>query len=311
MKGQRLLIAVALLALLMASVAGSTLAQGPEPPGGDISQTVLGTSFTYQGRLQNASGPVTSNCDFQFSLWDSLSNSTGQIGTTQTKTNVPVSAGLFTVTLDFGADAFTGDARWLRIAVRCPAGSGSYATLSPRQPLTAAPYALSLKPGATIHNKATSGTTVGLTIESDAGHGLYVKDATLHGIQIDAAGMNGINVLSAGSHGLYVADANLQGVQIDHADFDGVEVYSATVHGLHVVSAGDDGVYVERAGTPSSTTPSADKNGFEVAGAEGDGLWVGRANLNGVIVYSAGNRGVEVVSTGNDGVYVGRAGSPS
>jgi len=56
-----------------------------------------------------------------------------------------VSNGLFTVPLDFGSAAFTGDARWLEVAVRCPAGSGSYTTLTPRQPLTAAPYALYAK----------------------------------------------------------------------------------------------------------------------------------------------------------------------
>lgn len=46
------------------------------------------------------------------------------------------------VSLEFGASAFTGDKRWLEIAVRSPAGSGSFTTLTPRQPLTASPYAL-------------------------------------------------------------------------------------------------------------------------------------------------------------------------
>jgi hypothetical protein len=53
----------------------------------------------------------------------------------------PIGNGLFTTNLDFGSDAFHGDARWLDIAVRCPPGSGSYTPLG-RQALTAVPYAL-------------------------------------------------------------------------------------------------------------------------------------------------------------------------
>jgi hypothetical protein len=101
----------------------------------------VGSAFTYQGQLKDASGPVTASCDFQFGLWDALTSGT-QIGTTLGQPNVTVSEGLFTVQLDFGANAFNGSARWLEVAVRCPAGSGTYNTLTPRQPLTPAPYAL-------------------------------------------------------------------------------------------------------------------------------------------------------------------------
>jgi hypothetical protein len=101
----------------------------------------VGTSFSYQGQLKDASGPVTGNCDFQLGLWDAITGGS-QVGATLTKTNQAVSEGLFTVQLDFGANAFSGSARWLEIAVRCPAGGGQYATLSPRQPLAPAPYAL-------------------------------------------------------------------------------------------------------------------------------------------------------------------------
>lgn len=100
----------------------------------------LGTAFTYQGYLESSGSPVNDTCDLQFKLWDAL-NGGAQVGQTQTSTNVAVNGGLFTVQLDFGS-AFDGDTRWLEIAARCPAGSGSYTTLSPRQALTAAPYAL-------------------------------------------------------------------------------------------------------------------------------------------------------------------------
>lgn len=108
-------------------------------------QAALGTAFTYQGRLTDDGGPVSGACDFQFSLFEAADGGS-QVGSTQTRPNVTVSSGLFTAELngggEFGPTAFTGQARWLAIAVRCPAGSGSFTTLSPRQPLTAAPYAL-------------------------------------------------------------------------------------------------------------------------------------------------------------------------
>ena len=145
-----------LAAVLLALVVGSGQAQGPTPSQPSPSQgegrvgvqAALGTAFTYQGQLKQGGNPVNANCDFQFSLWNAESNGT-QVGTTQTKSNVSVSNGLFTTSLDFGS-VFTGDALWLAVAVRCPAGSGSYTTLSPRQGLTAAPYALGLRPGAAI-----------------------------------------------------------------------------------------------------------------------------------------------------------------
>jgi hypothetical protein len=109
-------------------------------------QTPAGTAFTYQGQLEKAGAPLTDTADFQFSLWDAAAAGT-QIGATQAAANVSVQGGLFTVWLDFGAAAFAGDARWLEIAVRSPAGSGSYTTLSPRHELTPTPYALFAQTG--------------------------------------------------------------------------------------------------------------------------------------------------------------------
>ena len=45
-----------------------------------------------------------------------------------------------------GPAAFDGYARWLGIAVRCPAGQGSFVPLGPRQAITPAPYALRVVP---------------------------------------------------------------------------------------------------------------------------------------------------------------------
>jgi len=138
MKGQWAIVGNVLAVLLLALAAGISQAQGPGSAG---IQAPLGTAFTYQGQLKENGSPVNDTCDFQFTLYDAAEGGTS-LGT-QTRTGVSVSNGYFTIPdLDFGAGAFQGDARWLQIAVRCPAGSGSYTALAPRQALTAAPYAL-------------------------------------------------------------------------------------------------------------------------------------------------------------------------
>lgn len=99
------------------------------------------TTFTYQGKLTEAGNSANGNYDLQFKLFDALSGGTQQ-GSTLTNSTVPVSNGIFTVTLDFGANVFSGANRWLEIGVR-PAGNvNPYTGLTPRQPITSIPYAI-------------------------------------------------------------------------------------------------------------------------------------------------------------------------
>ena len=165
MKGRKSLpafvvIVVAILGVGLGQAQGAG-SQGAHPsPAGPFAepQANMGTAFTYQGQLKKDSNPVYGECDFQFSLWDPGGS---QVGTAQTHTAVAVTDGLFTIPdLDFGGDAFNGEARLLQIAVCCPAGSGSYTTLSPRQALTPSPYALAL-PGLWTQQNATSPNLIG------------------------------------------------------------------------------------------------------------------------------------------------------
>jgi len=99
------------------------------------------TAFTYQGKLTDAGNPANGNYDLQFKLFDALSGGTQQ-GATLVRNPVAASAGVFTVTLDFGANVFSGADRYLEIGVR-PAGSvNAYTVLAPRQPVTPTPYAI-------------------------------------------------------------------------------------------------------------------------------------------------------------------------
>jgi hypothetical protein len=129
------------------------------PDGQRDAQAIIGTGFTYQGRLVLGGTPVDDTCDFRFIVYDAAVGGS-QVGGIVTQPGAPVSAGLFSVSLDFGAGVFTGDARWLEIAVRCPAGGGGYTSLSPRQALTAAPYALAL-PGLWTQPNASSPNLIG------------------------------------------------------------------------------------------------------------------------------------------------------
>jgi hypothetical protein len=86
-----------------------------------------GTAFTYQGQLQSGGSPANGNYDFTFALYNTNTTSGTQVGSTLTDTNVGVTNGLFTVTLDFGS-VFTGNATWLSIAVR----TNTAAPASPR-----------------------------------------------------------------------------------------------------------------------------------------------------------------------------------
>ncbi len=99
----------------------------------------LGTAFTYQGSLTDNSRPAQGLFDFRFSVFDAPTGGTLVAGPI-TNLAVPVQTGLFTTELDFGSGVFTGQARWLEIAVRTNGGA-AFVTLAPRQPLTATPYA--------------------------------------------------------------------------------------------------------------------------------------------------------------------------
>ena len=136
-------VGLALVLLLSSSFAGPAYrvsAQEERPDTVLAPQAPLGTAFTYQGYLENASGAVNGTCDFQFSLWDASANG-AQVGSTQTKTGVQVDDGYFTVAdLDFGAGVFTGEARYLQVAVKC-SGDSDYVSLTGRVALNAGPYA--------------------------------------------------------------------------------------------------------------------------------------------------------------------------
>ncbi len=98
-----------------------------------------GTVFTYQGRLNNGGTPAGGSYDLTFTLYATNSSGVSVAGPVTNSATV-VSNGLFTTTVDFG-NVFTGGSNWLEIGVRTN-GNGGFNTLTPRQPVTPTPYAI-------------------------------------------------------------------------------------------------------------------------------------------------------------------------
>jgi hypothetical protein len=119
----------------------------PVPAGDRSTAESAGTSFTYQGQIKQNNVPINGNADLRITIWDDDIGG-GDFGTS-THSNLPVSNGIVTVTLNSGR-MWWGDARWLQIEVRFPAGSGNFTSLSPRQPVLAVPYAMGFVPEAYV-----------------------------------------------------------------------------------------------------------------------------------------------------------------
>jgi len=97
------------------------------------------TAFTYQGQLASGGAVVTGNYDLRFRLFDINTN---LLAGPVTNAPVGVTNGLFLTTVDFGAAAWPGAARFLEIGVRTNGSTAAYNVLAPNQPLTSVPYAI-------------------------------------------------------------------------------------------------------------------------------------------------------------------------
>jgi hypothetical protein len=125
----------------IAVAAGMAIASAIGPVSLLSAQTPLGAAFTYQGRLTDGANPANGPYDMEFWLYDAATSG-NPILMPVFRVNVPVAGGIFTVPLDFTANAFDGNARWLEVRVRPGGTSGVLTTITPRHELTAAPYAL-------------------------------------------------------------------------------------------------------------------------------------------------------------------------
>ena len=98
------------------------------------------SAFNCQGHLSNNAAAANGTYDFRFALFNALASGS-PVGSILTKTGVTVTGGVFTVSLDFGGNAFPGADRYLEISVK-KSSDVSYIILTPRQQITSSPYSI-------------------------------------------------------------------------------------------------------------------------------------------------------------------------
>jgi hypothetical protein len=267
-----------MLLLIVFSATGIVGARGVDLPRDEArpntisASTLLTSTFTYQGQLKNGSNAVNGPCQMAFRLYDDPSAG-NLIGNPITPT-VPVTNGLFTVRLSFGntGNVFDGNGRWLDIKVKC--GVSSFVGLTPRQQLTAVPYAFAL-PG--LYTQRTVGTPNII--------GGYSGNAVLSGVVGATIGGGGDNLAS----NIIVDDyGTVSGGETNFAgDINGTigdSPYATISGGLGNTAAG----YAATVGGGRGNT------------ASGSGAFVGGGGYDGT--FSNGNKALGAASTIAGGV---------
>jgi hypothetical protein len=122
-----------------------------------------GTGFSFQGRLNDGSNPANGRYDLQFSLFNGITGGT-QIGSTIARPNTVLINGVFSVSLDFGANAFNSpNAVFIEIGVKPNASPNAFTILGPRQQLTVVPYAIRASVASNADNATNAQNAVNAT----------------------------------------------------------------------------------------------------------------------------------------------------
>lgn len=226
--------------------------------------------LTYQGQLKRDGVPVNGVLEMVFTLWSDPVDGTpdARVGDTVTIDEVELVDGLFMVSLAFGADAFAVTPRWLQIAVVEPGKGGPIVTLlSPRQPITAAPFSLQTRglfvsafgrigigttsPDNTLHiHKGSAGT-----VSADSSSPLVVESSTNAYVSVLAPSTSESGILFGNP------DSNTAGGVVYNN--------SETDDGLQFRTNGDPRMVVNAAGNVGVGTTSPDNTLHVLKGPAG------------------------------------------
>lgn len=218
----------------------------------------VGTGITYQGLLADNGVPANGAYDFEFALFGAGSGGSA-LGSVDVN-DLAVNGGLIDATLDFGAAAYSGQALWVEVRVRPGASGGAYTTLSPRQSLSAAPFALGFP---VPYNRTVADTNPAFEIHNTGG------GPALWGASVGQVGVRGVSDSSAGVWG---SSSNFDGVRGESINGAGITGVSSNSFGTYGSSIGFDGAHGESLTGYGTVGISTNAAGVAAFSANFDGM---------------------------------------
>ncbi|MCB2155863.1 hypothetical protein KQI84_13355 [bacterium] len=139
---------------------------------------VAAAPFTYQGYLKDGTSPANGDYDLSFTPFDAETEGTATASSVFVSA-VPVTNGVFTVSIDFPRSTWEGAAPWLEVSVRATSVGGAFTTLSPRQQLLAAPIADLSRDSLALDGMASSefASTIHLHTVGDISNMPYISES--------------------------------------------------------------------------------------------------------------------------------------
>ncbi len=304
MTKRNLLHLLAVVVLVLTFSGTSQAQEGSAQAEASALATAAGTNFTYQGRLTVGGIPANGRYDFEFQLF-TAPGSGGTASDVVAIMGQTVTGGLFTVELDFG-EVFRGNAIYLEVRVRASGSGEAFTPLTPRQAITAAPYAqFALKTAAHDHFGDTwtgSSGADGLRLQHTAASGAR------SGVSASSASTQGTGVLGEAT----ATDGTTYGVRGVNSSPQGAGVFGESTDGVGTAPGVRGRTTSQNASGVRGDNDDTIGYGFGVWGRSsspyGGGV-AGTGNMYGVYgetqtTYGRGVHGVNIAETGiNFGVY--------
>jgi hypothetical protein len=300
-------------------------------------------SINFQGYLYQDGTPVNTTMDMRFGIW------TADVGGSelysQTKTNVVVTNGWFSVILDNITNSIfpvSGPTRYLEVKAPATgpaltprislvsvgysyhaitADSAEYAKAAPMsRPITppingieiAKPCTLQASvawPGAVLRVRNSDPNGAGIRIPRAGWYGVLVDTVVDYAFWADNS-WTGLGINRATSNGAWIQRAGMNGIQIDSAGSNGIYINQAGQDGLRIMQSNNNGLYVDYSGNCGvridSTNPSW--TGMYIRTTGNNGYAVDHSGYDGLWMLNTGHNGVSIYdSVGNDGFFINRA----